>query len=85
MKREDADLPVYLAVEKDIYHPLLERLGPAAKARIAETVPEDLTKVNGHKLLTHFRHRLTGRGLDGEAFGAEARLQFQGEIIILDS
>ncbi|MDB6108952.1 MAG: hypothetical protein JWR69_702 [Pedosphaera sp.] len=54
VKREDADLPVYLAAEKEICHPLLERLEPAVKGRIAKVVPENLTKVNRLKLLNHF-------------------------------
>jgi hypothetical protein len=54
VKREAADLPVYLAAEKEIYHPLWERLTSEVKGRIEKVVPEDLTKVDRMKLLNHF-------------------------------
>ncbi len=46
--------PVYFAAIKEINHQILEKLDPAVRARIEKVVPEDLTKVNGSKLLSHF-------------------------------
>ena len=44
----------YLAVSREIQHPLLEELDPAARARIVRCVQADLTKVDKSQLLAHF-------------------------------
>ena len=46
--------PIYFAADKEIHRPILDRLDPAVRARITKMVPEDLTKINGTKLLGHF-------------------------------
>ncbi|MDB6023371.1 MAG: hypothetical protein JWQ04_3228, partial [Pedosphaera sp.] len=54
IKRENSDDPVYFAAHKEINGPILQQLDPAVRARIEKVVPEDLTKINGLKLLAHF-------------------------------
>lgn len=46
--------PVYFAANKEINRQILGELDPAVRARIEKVVPEDLTKINGLKLLSHF-------------------------------
>lgn len=45
---------VYFAAIKEINHQVLDKLDPAVRARIEKVVPEDLTKIHGSKLLSHF-------------------------------
>lgn len=52
--KDPAGQPVYLAAIKEINHQILDKLDPAVRARIEKVVPEDLTKINGLKLLSHF-------------------------------
>lgn len=52
--RDSEAQPVYFAAIKEISHQVLEKLDPAVRARIERVVPEDLTKINGVKLLSHF-------------------------------
>ncbi len=54
VNRQDGGAPVYFAANKEIHHPILDRLNPQVRARISKVVPEDLTKINGTKLLNHF-------------------------------
>ena len=52
--REQPDVPIYFAAEREIHRQVLDRLSPATRARLDKVVPEDLTKINGQKLLRHF-------------------------------
>ena len=54
VKSQRDNQPVYLALHKEINHQILAKLEPGVRARIEKVVPEDLTKVNGSKLLEHF-------------------------------
>jgi len=49
------DEPVYFAATREINRQILDALAPEARARIKKNVPEDLTKINGVKLLSHFQ------------------------------
>lgn len=48
------DEPVYFAATREINRQILHALAPEARAKIKKNVPEDLTKINGVKLLSHF-------------------------------
>ncbi|EEF58093.1 host attachment protein [Pedosphaera parvula] len=54
VKSNDGDRPVYLAAIKRINNQLMDKLDPGVRARIEKNVSEDLTKINGTKLLGHF-------------------------------
>ncbi|HZQ47437.1 MAG TPA: host attachment protein, partial [Verrucomicrobiae bacterium] len=54
VRRDAGGQPVYFAAIKEISHQILARLNPSVRARIEKVIPEDLTKVNGLKLLSHF-------------------------------
>jgi hypothetical protein len=48
------DRSVYFAAVKEINNQIVDRLEPAVRMQIEKNVPEDLTKVQGTKLLQHF-------------------------------
>ncbi|MDB6064479.1 MAG: hypothetical protein JWR26_687 [Pedosphaera sp.] len=54
VKKRAGDQEVFLAANGEINHQLLDLLNPEVRARIEKVVHEDLTKVNGSKLLSHF-------------------------------
>jgi protein required for attachment to host cells len=49
------DEPVYFAATREINRQILHALAPEARVKIKKNVPEDLTKINGVKLLSHFQ------------------------------
>ncbi|HEX4644599.1 MAG TPA: host attachment protein [Verrucomicrobiae bacterium] len=51
---KELNAPLYFAATREINQQLVEALAPEARARIEKNVPEDLTKINGVKLLSHF-------------------------------
>lgn len=54
VKSNDGDVPVLFAAIKSINNQIMDRLEPAVLARIEKNLSEDLTKIKGAKLLSHF-------------------------------
>ena len=54
VKSNDGDRSVFFAAIKEINNQIMERLDPEVRTRIEKDVPEDLTKIKGAQLLSHF-------------------------------
>jgi Protein required for attachment to host cells len=54
VKMNNGERSVYFAAIKEINNQIMNRLDPTVKGRIEKNLPEDLTKINGTKLLSHF-------------------------------